>query len=228
MFSGVLLTLVVLTIMVGAVLFLMFTDVAFGEAKALPSGWSASGNRAASSGIDGAKLALRVEQAVGRAVARLGVVPPADAKCDTACSRREIRVTTPEALAIVAELQGQYPPAAVRAIRDQARQNLASHGQPCQCPLLMSGGFCACEQARPVACRTSCVLGADSDVEATRLAESVGAGATQVFRDCLHASGLDDAQYELNQAIVRTLDTPNAARRWAQGEFILKSTTTGV
>ena len=61
---------------------------------------------------------------------------------------------------------------------------------------------------------------------AQKLAESVGTGVTDIFRDCLEASGLDDARYELNSALSQVLNIPQAADRWSRGERVLNASAT--
>lgn len=223
MFGIVFLSLVAMTAVVGGIGVMMFMDVAFSGPRGRRLAPVSCPPRLAVGNLDGAGLALRVERAVSRAVAGLSVKPAAADACDAACYRREIHVTTPEALAIVQELRERLSPVQVDGIHRQAQRNLSAPDGAPRCPLLLAGGFCACAVARPVSCRTRCLAGADSPAEARRLAESVGAGVTEVFRDCLQASGLDDSQYELNHAIVRVLETPHAARRWAKGERLLDS-----
>lgn len=225
MFGIVFLSLLVTAIVVGGLGAMMFANVAFTDPQLRRDASSASSGRNAGGIFDGAGLALRLEQAVSRIAASLGMKAAVAGACDAACREREIQVTTPEVLAIVQELRERQSPAQVDAIRLQAQRNLATHDGKYHCPLLMSGGFCACEAARPVSCRTRCTLGADSPAEAQRLAESVGTGVTDIFRDCLQASGLDNSRYELNYAIAHVLDTPEAARRWSRGEQLLKSET---
>jgi hypothetical protein len=222
MIGFVFLSLLVLTVAFGCMMLLLFADVAF---RGPQTGMAVAAGSLQTSlrHFDGAALALRLEQAVSRAVIGLGLQPASTATCDAACHGREIQVTTPEALAIAQELGQRHSPAQVNAIRMQAQRNLLVQNGTFHCPLLMSGGFCACDAARPVACRTRCVAGADSPAEAERLAESIGAGATDVFRDCLQASGLDDGRYNLNLALAQILNTPQAASRWAHGDRVLQT-----
>lgn len=224
MFGIVFLSLLVTTIVVGCVGLTMLADVAFAGPRLARQASPASSKRAGgpAGGFDGAGLALRLEQAVTRVVASLGMKATVAGTCDAACREREIQVTTPEVLAMVQELRERQTPAEIHAIRMQAERNLMAHDLTHHCPLLMSGGFCACEASRPVSCRTRCPAGADSPAEARQLAETVGAGVTDIFRDCLQASGLDNSRYELNYAIAHVLKTPDAADRWARGEQILK------
>lgn len=228
MVGVVLLSLLVTTVVAGCIGALMFADVAFASPQADLSSAIASRKRGVSGSdlFDGAGLALRLEQTVSRLITKLGMRPAVATMCDAACHEREIQITTPEALAIVQELRERQSPAQLELVRTQAQRNLAMQDGEYQCPLLMSGGFCACQSARPVACRTRCVAGADSPIEAQLLADAVGLGATEIFQDCLQASGLDDSRYELNYAVSHVLDTPQAARRWARGEPILKAAST--
>jgi len=226
MFGVVFVSLLVMTALVGGIGLVMFLDVAFaGPARVVPLARGARSPREFGN-FDGRGLALKGERAVGRSVTERHAWRTVTSECDAACHEREIHVTTPEALAIVQELRNRLSPDDLHAIRVRVEQNLTATGGMHHCPLLMSGGFCACEGARPLSCRTRCLAGADSDVEAKMLAEAVGAGAIDVFRNCLQASGLDGGQYELNRAISRALDTPDAAHRWAQGEHILEAVTT--
>ncbi len=229
MFGVVFLSLLVTTVVACCIVAAMFADVAFARpAVGLRSAIAANRRRgdSAPGSFDGAGLALRLEQTVSRVITKLGMKPAVVATCDAACHEREIQVTTPEVLAIVQELYDQKPPGLVDSIRMQAQRNQLDQDGRYHCPLLMSGGFCACQTARPVSCRTRCVAGADSPVEAQLLADAVGTGVTEVFQDCLQASGLDDSRYELNYALAHVLETPQAARRWARGEQILKSAIT--
>lgn len=226
MFGVVFLSLLVTTVVACCIVAAMFADVAFASPGVGLRGAIAANRRRGDSGpgdLDGAGLALRFEQTVSRVISKLGMKPAVVATCDVACHEREIQVTTPEALAIVQELRDKKSSEVVDAIRTQAQRNLLVQDGGHRCPLLMSGGFCACQTARPVSCRTRCVAGADSPAEAQLLADAVETGVTEIFQDCLQASGLDDSRYELNYALARVLDTPQAARRWARGEQILKS-----
>ncbi len=228
MVGVVLLSLLVTTVVAGCIGAVMFADVAFASPQTDSRSAIAGHRKGGLSGpqlFDGAGLALRLEQTVSRLITRLGMRPAVATTCDATCHEREIQVTTPEALAIVQELHERQSPAQLELVRTQAQRNLTIQDGTYQCPLLMSGGFCACQSARPVACRTRCVAGADSPLEAQLLADAVGLGATEIFQDCLQASGLDDTRYELNYAVSRVLDTPQAARRWARGEPILKATS---
>ena len=228
MFGVVFLSLLVTTVVACCIVAAMFADVAFAHPAGFRSAIAANRRRGdgGAGSLDGAGLALRFEQTVSRVITKLGMKPAVVATCDAACHEREIQVTTPEVLAIVQELNDQKSPALVDSIRMQAQRNQLHQDGGYHCPLLMSGGFCACQTARPVSCRTRCVAGADSPVEAQLLADVVGTGVTEVFQDCLQASGLDDSRYELNYALAHVLETPQAARRWARGEQILKPATT--
>lgn len=224
MIGVVLLSLFVTMIVIVGLWLLMFWDVAFRGSGSRPPGSSSIAGIPAPTptGCDGVALALRVEQSVSRWVERLGARPQAAIACDPGCGNREVRVTTPEVLAIIHDLRQHFPLSQVDAIRHQACENLASQ-ETHRCPLLLANGSCACAASRPVSCRTHCLIGADSPPETRRLADSLDAGATEIFRDCLNASGLDDSEYELNGALVCALDTPHAARRWALGERILET-----
>ncbi len=229
MISVVFLSLLAMAVITGCISLMMFCDVAFDSPGGKVRSTAAATRRRTGNAIgifDGAGLALRLEQAVSRVINRLGVKPAMAATCDAACHDREIQATTPDVLAIVQELHKRLSPVQIDVIRRQAQRNQQVQDGAHHCPLLLAGGFCACEVARPVSCRTRCVAGADSPAEAQRLADSVETGVTEIFQDCLQASGLDESRYELNYAIAHVLETPDAARRWARGEPILKPATT--
>lgn len=225
MFAVVFLTLLVLIAAVGAIGFAMFFDVAFCGAGSCRPSSRAGQNGHAVGRRDGVGVALRVERALNRVVTGFSGEISAGATCGADCGQ-EIRVTTPEALAIVRDLKDHLSPQRIDAIRQQATRNLEHHAGANRCPLLVSGGYCACTHARPISCRTRCVLGADSEIEASKLAELLDADLTRLVRHSFRGAGLDDTQYELNHALVRVLDTPDAERRWSQGERLLASPPT--
>lgn len=207
----VVLSLVAGVLLVASLGLMMFLDVAFARVPV-----RAGGRRP----MDGPSLAHRLESTVDRLVERVAASRPAASGCAEQCARQEIRVTTPEALAIVDELQRRWTPAVVATIRERARQHAADPATA-HCALRMGDGTCACQDSRPVACRVRCLGDCQCTPEAQTWAETAATGASDVFRDCLDAAGVDSQQYELNSAILHVLATPDASQRWARGERVL-------
>jgi len=224
--SVVFLSLLVVTAVVVGIFVMMFMDVAFQphQTAMLIAGTNRGLRRGMGQGnVDGAELALKIGRTVGRAVRNMGLQPAVAATRDAACFQQEILVTIPEVLAISHELQERRSVAEVHEVQQQATLNLLNLNTAHNCPLLMSGGFCACEVARPVACRTHCTAGGDSPEHVRDLSRALEAGVTDVLQDCLQATGLDDGRYELNLALSQVLNSPHAARKWSRGERLVQS-----
>jgi hypothetical protein len=101
-----------------------------------------------------------------------------------------------------------------------------------KCVLLDDGGKCSVYEARPIPCPSWCSL-SRAQCEAAFAADPVTANVTidaivhTTGRGvqtglCIGAirSGLDGRTYELHSALLRALDTPDAAERWARGEDV--------
>ena len=225
MFGIVFLSLLVSVAATGGLILMAAGKVAFagpGNYHGIDTGPIGRGS-AAGRRPDGIQLALRLERAVSQVMSHLGWKAQPTPVCESVCHGREIQVTTPEVLAIVQELRSHKSAGEIEAIHHRAMLNLQNLEGSGECPLLLAGGFCACDGARPVACRTRCIAGADSPLEARKLAETVASDVTDMFRDCLSTAGLDSSRYELNYALSRVLETSDAAQRWAQGDPVLQS-----
>lgn len=156
------------------------------------------------------------------------------------CSRETIRLTGPETLAIADDLRRRLSRRELREIRSRAETNarpLAASDQPQAvlglplCPLLSQYGCCASYESRPVYCRGHCPnckeendLSADDKQRSDgAFAVTVAQGVTEGLTQGLAAAGWDGQLYELNAALLRALDLPDAAARWARGEAVFDS-----
>lgn len=155
------------------------------------------------------------------------------------CNREAIAVTAPEALTIVDHLRQHHSRPELAKIRGRAESNARrwDAGDPRDgrtatvCPLLSERGCCLSFESRPVYCRGHCgECRDDHGPDAGDLGRSdpefaaiVGDGVSEGLRRGLTAAGWDGRSYELNAAIVRALDVPDAADRWAQGEEVFQS-----
>ena len=160
-------------------------------------------------------------------------------RCDTA-RKGTISLTTPETMAIVDVLRHRLPRRQLQEIRSRAAKNaerLAAEeqtspgGGAAVCPLLSPEGCCVSYESRPVYCRGHCLNctgiecgpAAAAEPRDAAFAASVGQGISEGLAEGLTAAGLDGQRYELNSALVRALDVPDASARWARGEVVLKS-----
>ena len=184
------------------------------------------------------ELAAEIYEGSSYAMARSpGAVRPLKPRC-TSCRHRMIGVTAPEALAIADALQASQGKRELKRIRDLAAANAAAsadlnheHYKQAQlpCPLLASDSTCVVYDARPIRCRGwySPASETESSAEASGncgkcdpRADAVGRGAEEGLSLALRTAGLDSDVYELNSALVASLDTAHAAERWAHGEAI--------
>jgi hypothetical protein len=182
------------------------------------------------------ELATEIYEGSSYAMARSpGAVRPLKPRC-TSCRHRMIGVTAPEALAIADALQASQGKREVKRIRDLAAANAAAsagldHEQYQQaqfaCPLLTSDSTCVVYDARPIRCRGWCspaskmesADGASGNCgKCDPRADAVGRGAEEGLSLALRSAGLDSDIYELNSALVASLDTAKAAERWIRGE----------
>jgi len=148
------------------------------------------------------------------------------------CSLQPIRVTAPEALAMVEELQRHASSSDLRRVYARAKNNLRqqSFASPAICPLLADDERCSVFAARPLYCRShcgaDCVMAGDSHSEeptASQVVMTLGEGVSDGLTQALEAARLDGRSYELNHAVVQAVDIPNAAARWARGEQVFEA-----
>ncbi|HZL89596.1 MAG TPA: hypothetical protein VFB96_14625, partial [Pirellulaceae bacterium] len=157
-------------------------------------------------------------------------------------SRELIGVTVPETLAIVDDLKRILSPSEQRKILKRAKSNeqrLAGAAVRQEatvelptCPLLAASGCCLTDDSRPIQCRCGCSLCAvtagateeDADrPEGAAFAADVGAGVAEGLSDGLASAGWDGRRYELNSALARALELPDAAARWSRGESVFET-----
>jgi hypothetical protein len=159
-----------------------------------------------------------------------------------------VDITPPEAFAIVAYLRTTRPSvghdslaARIASQADRIRGlSYAEHAQarlPCA---LLVDGQCAVYPCRPFACRAwNSTSAARCETIFThgdpvtmippldmRTYEAVWAMAYGMT-DGLTQRRLDSTSYELHSIVHRVLDTPEAARRWMQGEAVFTGCTVG-
>ena len=162
------------------------------------------------------------------------------------CGQRRqdpIFVTPPEALAIAAQLRQRMSGGALARLRRSASASaarLSANGSSARgsempvCPLLAPNGCCLTFSARPIQCRGQCLhLAAETmtreDGEPTvrEFVATLRRGITTGLASGLEAGGRDGQCYELNAAIARALETPDAAARWSRGEAIFAACSRG-
>ena len=149
------------------------------------------------------------------------------------CCYLPVDVLAPEAFLIAAHLQQTRSPDELAALA----YRLGAEGQrdfgarPC---VFLASGRCSIYDVRPMVCRgynslskerceayhhdATVDLRGTQDGAAGRLAEAVEDGVIAG----LEALGLDAQWYELPSAVLRALETPDGAARWAQGEAIFQ------
>lgn len=159
------------------------------------------------------------------------------------CCHQEVRVTAPEAIAIARALAEAFPADWLERLQAMLRQRVALiAGLPgvrdyaqarLPCAFLAPDGACAVYDWRPVVCRGYHSLSrADCQEKYVDFAakpppiERVGhTAANATVRGltlALRAARRDDGLYELHGAVLRALETPDAAARWARGERLFQ------
>ncbi len=142
------------------------------------------------------------------------------------CSNHQIRVTTPETLAIVDVVRNTQPAAEIQRILDLSRSNSRRINGVTQeqyakerivCPLLSREGDCIAYDARPLHCRGCGLTSKQASDQCLLDQTEMETGITQGLR----TAGLDGNLYELNEALTVALETRDAATRWARGENVL-------
>jgi Fe-S-cluster containining protein len=164
------------------------------------------------------------------------------------CCYQPVDITAPEALAMAAYLRSQLAEKDLDTLRARLAVTTATlrdlsyeaHAQakiPC---VLLVDGVCSVYPSRPFACRawnstsvTRCQEIFDHGDPITMIPpiemdvyESIWEVAQGVM-DGLRRAGVDSTSYELHSALQRALDTPDAARRWVQGEDVFAGCTVG-
>ena len=194
------------------------------------------------------QLATEVEEGAVHAMLPLAV--QAELERIVACpetGQGMVGLTAPEALAIAAHLRKNRSQAEQRRIHDLAVENskkIASWVRgstalpPLPCPLQGNDSVCCVYAVRPLRCRPLHAMSVakgmgsrsvrpasprseapDEDRHEQSVVQGVEIGLTRTLK----AAGLDANVYELNSALVKALETPDAAARWANGEKIFNS-----
>lgn len=155
------------------------------------------------------------------------------------CCHTAITAAPPEALAIAAHLRNTLLPDELASVRARLQENAAKAralsredyiASLTPCALLTEDGNCRAHPVRPLACagylstsRAACEqefrreFGREP-IPVDRFAMLVGLAASAGMAEHCSAAGLDGQFYELSHALLRVLDEPEAARRWAEGE----------
>jgi Fe-S-cluster containining protein len=162
-------------------------------------------------------------------------VTPKDIECRGGCDHcchLFVSATAPEVFLVARSVRGEGATTRLRAtetltrplsIEERARAILP-------CPFL-ADGLCGLYGVRPTPCRSTTSLSARSCEAAIRQGATIEVPFTvppqqarstvlTIFRAALRASRLAVQSYELNSAVVRALDEPDAERRWLGGEDV--------
>jgi len=156
--------------------------------------------------------------------------PACGAGCAFCCAI-PVAVSAPEALYIAAYLQETLSAEA----QVELRTHLSTRAEERQdhqrfCFFLREDRRCSIYAIRPLACRgynsmsrLVCETAFTGQDEPVHMHESIREVAAGVIFGLILASkklGLEWGRYELETAVLRALDTPDAAQRWARGERV--------
>jgi hypothetical protein len=159
--------------------------------------------------------------------------PACRAKCVFCCAI-PVEIRAPEAIYIALRLRQAHSPEAIDVLMARLRTRVAERqGWSCDerwlkrrmCVFLREDWMCGIYDFRPLNCRgwtsksrDDCA--SESPVTPHALvhlaAQAVGNGVTRASK----ALALEATSYELEAAVLRALETPDAAERWARGEPI--------
>lgn len=196
-------------------------------------------------GEDAEMVATLVDNAHGWADNMIDHSPERDrracrAGCAFCCYLPVVLVTAAEAVHLATWLRAHCSSEELAALRqrlaDRCQQNAASSpAAPAKTPLpcgLLQGDRCMAYPARPLKCRGWTSLRREDceqayghsqstkQVPADAYALIMGNAVLNGLSDSAAHAGLDGASYELNQALARALDTPDADQRWRNGEQV--------
>ncbi len=156
-----------------------------------------------------------------------------------ACCHIAVSLLPTEALWIAERLRATRSEAELQSLRARLRDVSArvSHmtieqrsAARVPCALLGSAGECTIHPFRPLGCRgwtsfsrEACDAALHSGIpghetERDRVAMIAAAGVTEGLEHALRDLTLDASQYELHSAVLRALETPNAADRYSADE----------
>jgi Fe-S-cluster containining protein len=160
-----------------------------------------------------------------------------------ACCRLAVSILPIEAVWIAGRLRATRASAELAALRERVSttSRLVSHltiferaGARIPCAMLDARGNCSIYEFRPLGCRgwtsfsrqpCEAALSAarpGHDGPRDRVASRAASGATEGLETALRRAGLDATAYEFHAALLRALDTPDAAARWADGERVFE------
>jgi Fe-S-cluster containining protein len=161
-----------------------------------------------------------------------------EAKCSARCHEM-IGVTAPEALSIADAMRHVLDPAEIERVRRVAAANVQQLDKKkaqlvaaqLTCPMLTADGTCAAFSARPLSCRTECVVCANAnevdtdevDTDSWKVPQQVALsvlarGIREGLSSGLVAAGVDANRYELSSALLVASENFDASERWACGE----------
>lgn len=161
------------------------------------------------------------------------------AGCDACCSTVVADVTPLEALVIAEYLTQHHEEAEIAAIRDRLAASASRYEElsvedgprvSMRCPLLNADGLCSVYEARPLVCmgvfslsREACEAASrqpGDPIPLDRPAKVWMMGVSGGLQRALARAKLDANLYELNSAVLRALETPDAVGRWLRGEDV--------
>jgi Fe-S-cluster containining protein len=200
-----------------------------------------SGGRAAANVYELAANAFeRAEKGIEQVLARTSpeAWPACRAGCAFCCAI-PVAVSAPEALYIAAYLQETLSAATLVTLRTHLQARVgerqgwavdARHAHKRFCVFLRDDRQCGIYSIRPLACRgynsmsrTACEAAFIGQEDRVQMHAEVREGAAGVIYGLILASKeleLEWGRYELEAAVLRALDTPDAAERWARGEQV--------
>ena len=196
-------------------------------------------------GVMAVRLATELEE--GAMHAMLPLAKHAELERIVACPERGqglVGLTAPEALAIAAHLRKNRSQAEQRQIHNLAVENSKkilprtrddTDLPPLPCPLQGKDNVCYAYAVRPLGCRPLHAIsvtkamgcrsvqlsGSQAETPGEEQHEqSVAQGIEIGLTRALKSAGLDANVYELNRALAKALETPDAAGCWVSGENI--------
>jgi len=211
-----------------------------------PSDWGAEARAAFSKARDPKQLATavvtfhkRLDDIISASVQGHSVRVACTRGCHYCCSL-QVQVHPYETFTLAAWLKRQFDPARLAAVTVKLRDNVAKtramgvearKRSNLACALLGDGGACSAYEARPGQCRKfhstrleTCVASyenpADDSIPSPEH-PAVSHNASVIITQARHAvrdAGLDEASYDLNEALLEALDNPKAERRWRDGK----------
>jgi len=158
------------------------------------------------------------------------------AGCAYCCHANRVAVTAPEAFLLAASVTARAKSGAIPRFREAAARvagldENARIASRLPCPLL-EDGRCTVYDARPITCRQTtsvkvemCIdefegRNLDKGVEGSPQHAVHSGHAQMLLLAGLAANGFPVVRYELGAAVLRVLDSPDAERRWLDGEGI--------